>query len=149
MKKATFKVLALATAVAGATAAQAMNYDLSFNGYGRLGAGYSTDDPLQGEKKNGINVVKAVGSQYQSPGRLGNEGYGFEMGVNNKFTSDNGQVFDVYFMFEDWSQDQNSQGFPQAYVRAAIFLMLSQGLAYGPVSATTDVITCGRTTTFT
>ncbi|WP_067518712.1 carbohydrate porin [Endozoicomonas ascidiicola] len=119
MKNITFKTLALATAIAGITSQVQADYDISFNGYGRMGAGYSSDDPVQGEKKNGINVIKAPESQYPAPGRLGNEKYGFEVGVNNKFTSDNGQVLDVYFMLEDWSQNQDEQGFPQAFVRAS------------------------------
>ena len=117
MKKLVASSLVLAAAISSAT--HALQVETSYNGYARYGMGYSFDESYQGDLNNGINVIKAVGSQYASPGRLGNEGYGFELGVNNRFISDNGQIVDVYFMVDEYSGDFNNFGMAMGYARVS------------------------------
>lgn len=85
-----------------------------FTGYARYGAGYSSDDPLyNGSEKNGINIIKTAGSQYQATGRLGNEGNGFEFKLQKLFEQGD-MKWDVAVMLDD-GYDGSSMGISQAY----------------------------------
>lgn len=67
-----------------------------FSGYARYGAHYQAGDERYVQ----------VGSSGASLGRLGNEANGGEVQFAKVFEQDNGALWDVVFMVEDWGSDQ-------------------------------------------
>ncbi|UJF18647.1 carbohydrate porin [Vibrio sp. SS-MA-C1-2] len=140
-KKISLSLAIVAALSSGAAFADKGDVDFDFYGYGRMGIGYSNQGDLYGtddnndSKVNGQNIIKTAGSQFQSTGRLGNEGMGFEFGLKSSYDRGNGHKAEVVVYADDYYAGGNSYDNTDGQLNWAQVYVGADGLIQGQEDA--------------